>query len=40
MFAWIYEQEAQRTSQRIKMALQTKAKKGKFKGSIQPYGYF
>lgn len=39
LFAWIYEQEAQRTSERIKMALETKAKKGQFKGSIAPYGY-
>lgn len=39
LFAWIYEQEAQRTSERIKMALETKAKKGQFKGSIPPYGY-
>jgi DNA invertase Pin-like site-specific DNA recombinase len=39
LFAWIYEQEAQRTSERIKMAFQIKAKKGQFKGSIPPYGY-
>lgn len=39
LFAWIYEQEAHRTSERIKMALETKAKKGQFKGSIAPYGY-
>ncbi|PAD76495.1 hypothetical protein CHH67_12105 [Paenibacillus campinasensis] len=39
LFAWIYEQEAQRTSERIKMALETKAKKGLYKGSNPPYGY-
>lgn len=39
LFAWIYEQEAQRTSDRIKFALETKTKKGEFKGSIPPYGY-
>lgn len=39
LYAWIYEQEAQRTSERIKMALTTRAKQGRFKGSIPPYGY-
>jgi site-specific DNA recombinase len=39
LFAWIYEQEAQRTSERIKAALGTMAKKGMFKGSNAPYGY-
>lgn len=37
--AWIYEQEAQRTSERIKITLTTKAKCGEYKGSIPPYGY-
>ncbi|AWB43421.1 recombinase family protein [Paenibacillus sp. CAA11] len=39
LYAWIYEQESQRTSTRIKAALSSKAKKGEFKGSIPPYGY-
>lgn len=39
LFAWIYEQEAQRTSERIKMAFTIKAKNGHFKGSNPPYGY-
>ncbi|MCL9638305.1 recombinase family protein [Bacillus zanthoxyli] len=39
LYSWIYEQEAQRTSERIKMALNTKAKKGDFTGSNPPYGY-
>jgi len=39
LYAWIYEQESQRTSERIKIALTTKAKRGEYKGSIPPYGY-
>ncbi|SFL21026.1 Site-specific DNA recombinase [Paenibacillus sp. 1_12] len=39
LFAWLYEQESQRTSERIKMALATRADNGKFKGSNSPYGY-
>ncbi|MBV6715260.1 recombinase family protein [Paenibacillus chitinolyticus] len=39
LYAWIYEQESQRTSTRIKAALSSKAKKGEFKGSVPPYGY-
>lgn len=39
LFAWLYEQESQRTSERIKMALATRADNGKFKGSSAPYGY-
>ncbi|MED4354602.1 recombinase family protein [Schinkia azotoformans] len=39
LYAWMYEQESQRTSTRIKAALSSKAKKGEFKGSIPPYGY-
>lgn len=39
LYAWIYEQESQRTSERIKTVFRTQAQKGKFKGSIPPYGY-
>lgn len=39
LYAWLYEQESQRTSERIKVALRSGAMKGKFKGSIPPYGY-
>lgn len=39
LYAWMYEQESQRTSTRIKAALSSKAKKGEFKGSVPPYGY-
>lgn len=39
LYAWMYEQEAQRTSERVKETLKTRAKKGLFKGSTPPYGY-
>lgn len=39
LYAWIYEQESQRMSHRIKAAFKTKCSKGLFKGSIPPYGY-
>lgn len=39
LYAWMYEQESQRTSERIKAVLRNQAQKGKFKGSIPPYGY-
>ena len=39
LFAWLYEQEAQRVSERIKAALETKSKRGEFQGSVPPYGY-
>ena len=39
LYAWIYEQESQTTSKRMKMALKTKAKNGLYIGSIPPYGY-
>ena len=39
LYAWVYEQESQRTSERIKAALNTNAKKGDFQGSNAPYGY-
>lgn len=40
LYAWMYEQESQRTSERVKTALKIRAKIGKFKGSIPPYGYY
>lgn len=40
LYAWMYEQESQRTSDRVKTALKVRAKGGKFKGSIPPYGYY
>lgn len=39
LFAWMYEQESQNVSNRVKSALKTRAEKGLFKGSIPPYGY-
>ena len=39
LFAWLYEQEVQNTSRRVKAALNNRAKNGLFKGSIPPYGY-
>lgn len=39
LYAWMYEQESQRISERIKGVLRTKARKGEFKGSTPPYGY-
>ncbi|WP_206154970.1 recombinase family protein [Clostridium muellerianum] len=40
MYAWLYEQESQRISIRMKSALKTKAQRGYFKGSFAPYGYY
>lgn len=40
LYAWLYEQESQRTSECIKAALKVTAQGGKFKGSIPPYGYY
>ena len=39
LYAWVYEQESQRTSERIKAALNTNAKRGDLHGSNPPYGY-
>src|SRR5699024_8680074 len=39
LYAWMYEQESQNTSNRVKETLRTRAKKGLFKGSTAPYGY-
>lgn len=38
LYAWIYESESQRISDRIKSVYQMKYKSGKFTGSIAPYG--
>ncbi len=40
MYAWMYEQESQRISDRVKYALKSRAEKGIFKGSVAPYGYY
>ncbi|MGD6796263.1 recombinase family protein [Metabacillus indicus] len=40
LYAWIYESESQRISDRIKSVFQMKYKSGKFMGSIPPYGYY
>ncbi len=40
LYAWMYEQESQRTSERVKTALNTKIKNAEFNGSIPPYGYY
>lgn len=37
--AWIYEQESQRISERVKYALKNRTEKGLFKSSIPPFGY-
>ncbi|WP_138417781.1 recombinase family protein [Aquibacillus sediminis] len=39
LYAWIYESESQRISDRIKSVYHMKYKSGKFMGSIPPYGY-
>lgn len=39
LYAWMYEQESQNTSNRVKETLRTRAKKGLFKGSNPPFGY-
>jgi len=39
IYAWMYEQESQRTSERVKAALKSRAQRGLFKGSNAPYGY-
>lgn len=39
LYAWIYEQEAEQTSKRIKLALRSRAEQGLFNGSTAPYGY-
>ncbi|MGQ9010050.1 recombinase family protein [Bacillus stercoris] len=39
LYTWMYEQESQNTSNRVKETLKTRAKKGLFKGSNPPYCY-
>lgn len=39
LYAWIYELEAQNTSERLKLMFKTKAQIGEFNGSHPPYGY-
>jgi len=39
LYAWVYESESQRISDRIKSVFHMKYKSGKFLGSIAPYGY-
>ena len=39
LYAWIFESESQRTSDRIKSVFKTKQKSGRFLGSFAPYGY-
>lgn len=39
LYTWIYESEAQKTSDRVKIALSTQAKQGNFMGSTPPFGY-
>lgn len=39
IYAWLYEQESQRISERVKHSLRISAQQGKFKGSIPPFGY-
>lgn len=39
LYAWIYELEAQNTSERLKMMFKIKAQMAEFSGSNPPYGY-
>lgn len=39
LYAWMYENESQRTSERIKSVFRMKYKNGKFLGAHAPYGY-
>jgi len=39
LFAWLYEKESENTSRKIKSTLRHNASKGKYKGSVPPYGY-
>lgn len=40
LYAWVYENEAAATSDRLKKMLKTRAMNGLFNGSIPPYGYY
>lgn len=39
LYAWLYQNESQKTSDRVKKAFKTKYKNGEFVGSVPPYGY-
>lgn len=39
LYSWLYEQESQRISNRIKSVFKVKYQRGEFIGSIPPYGY-
>ncbi|WP_162595967.1 recombinase family protein [Bacillus sp. CGMCC 1.16541] len=39
LYTWLYEEESQRTSERVKSSLKARAAKGLFKGAHPPYGY-
>ncbi|PBE66264.1 hypothetical protein BGU27_00320 [Clostridioides difficile] len=39
LHAWLFEREAQNTSKRVKLSLNTKAIRGEFKSGTPPYGY-
>lgn len=40
LYAWIYEQESQKISNRLKQTFRARAKEGEFNGSEPPYGYY
>lgn len=40
LYAWVYENEAATTSDRLKKMLKTRAMNGLFNGSIAPFGYY
>lgn len=40
LWAWIAENESQKISERVKIALNSKAKRGEMKGSNAPFGYY
>jgi site-specific DNA recombinase len=39
LYAWMYEQESQRISDRVKVAYLNDARRSNFRGSVAPYGY-
>jgi len=40
LYAWLYQNEAQQTSNRVKASYKTKAKQGFYLGSIPPYSFY
>ncbi|MBN6187773.1 recombinase family protein [Aneurinibacillus sp. BA2021] len=40
LYAWLYEEESQRISRRVRIGLKESSKAGNFKGSTPPYGYY